>query len=98
MILFRIRLRKVVVHPVAVQVPPSLAEVFVPELYPGLGGIHVAEIAEALFVEIGKFGVVHGVGMPVAHIGAERLENNIRIADQGLQIIIPFVGIRLYGV
>ena len=36
--------------------------------------------------------------MPVAHVGAERIEDDIRIADQGLHIIIPFIRIRLYGV
>ena len=55
MVFFRIRLRQVVVHAVAVQVPASLAEIVRSKLYPVLAGVYIAEVAEAQLMKIRVF-------------------------------------------
>ena len=96
MILGRICFRKVVVHAVAVQVPPPLTQIIRPQLYPGGAGIHIAEIAEALVVQIGKFLVSPGIGPPVAHVCAEGVEDDIGGADERFHPLLPFIGVCLY--
>ena len=68
MVFFRIRLRQVVVHAVAVQVPASLAEIVRSKLYSVLAGVYIAEVAEAQLMEICVFFIFHCVRMPVANI------------------------------
>ena len=52
MIFRRIRLREVIVHPVAIDIPASLTQIIRSELYPVPAGVHVAEVAETELVEI----------------------------------------------
>ena len=43
---------KILIHPVAVQISPALSYVILPDLYPVGIGIHIAEEAEALIVQV----------------------------------------------
>ena len=63
-----IRLRQIVVHAVAVQVPASLAEIVRSKLYPVLAGVYIAEVAEAQLMEICELYNYHFERMPVANI------------------------------
>lgn len=67
----RICFRKIIVHPVAVQIASALAEVVCSDLDKVLGGVHVAEVAEALGLEIEKPFIVLGIGTPASYITSE---------------------------
>ena len=85
------RLGKIVVHAVAVQISPALAHVVVPQLHPVLSGIHVAEVTEAFAVEIGEALILHGVGVPVSDLGPEGVEDDVGGSDEGFHLAFPFV-------
>ena len=68
-------------HTVAVQIASSLAQEGVPKLYPVLVGVHVAEIPESGLIQIGKPLILCSVGVPVSHISAKWVKNNVRRPD-----------------
>ena len=62
-----------------------------PDLHPVLAGVHVAEVAEALPVEVGEALVLHGVGVPVPDLRPEGVEDDVRGADEGFHLLLPFI-------
>ena len=80
-------------HAVAVQIASSLAQEGVPKLYPVLVGVHVAEIPESGLIQIGKPLILCCIGMPVSHIGAKRIKNNIRGANKTVYFCFPFISV-----
>ena len=90
----RICFRKIIVHPVAVQIASALAEVVCSDLDKVLGGVHVAEVAEALGLEIEKPFIVLGIGTPASYITSEGEQDNVGASDERSNLCIPFVCVR----
>jgi len=80
----------------AIDIPASLTQIIRSELHPVPAGVHVAEVAETELVEILVFLIFRCVRVPVADIGAERIEQDIGLSDQGFHAGRPFIGIGLH--
>ena len=85
--------RKVVIHPVAVEVPTPLSHIIVADLDEILGGIYVTEVTESLVVQVLEALAACIIRMPVPNIASKREEDDITRTGQRFDFICPFIGI-----
>ena len=87
--------RKVIIHPVAVEVPTPLSHIIVADLDEILGGIYVTEVTESLVVQVLEALTACIIRMPVPNIASKREEDDITRTGQRFDFICPFIGICL---
>ena len=85
--------RKVIIHPVAVEVPTPLSHIIVADLDEILGGIYVTEVTESLVVQVLEALTACIIRMPVPNIASKREEDDITRTGQRFDFICPFIGI-----
>lgn len=85
--------RKVIIHPVAVEIPAPLSHIIVADLDEILGGIYVTEVTESLVVQVLEALAACIIRMPVPNIASKREEDDITRTGQRFDFICPFIGI-----
>ena len=79
--------RKVIIHPVAVEVPAPLSHIIVADLDEILGGIYVTEVTESLVVQVLEALAACIIRMPVPNIASKREEDDITRTGQRFDFI-----------
>src|SRR5699024_3456040 len=87
---------KILIHPVAVQISPALSYVILPDLYPVGIGIHIAEEAEALIMQVLVCLIIIRVFIPAADVRSEGKDQDVRGADDISHPLLPFIRILFY--
>ena len=92
------KLSGAVIHAVAVQISSAATVIVGTQLTPVDVTVHVEEVAVAILVQCLKLGIVHGVFTGAIDIRTVGIEDNIAVANDGLDGGFPLIRVSSHTV